>query len=175
MTYLFYVRDSDNIQSIVPPIPDDLYSVELWRPNSTSIMPDGFSKLPFAVWWLMHRFRVFSNREYSIFSIYHGATLVHRSCVFPRYFRFPFMATDDLQIGDTWTAEEHRGKGIATFAIKKLLELKQKPGRRFWYVTEEDNISSSRVVEKAGFVQVGKGQKCDRLGIGLIGSYMMEV
>ena len=84
------------------------------------------------------------------------------------------MGKDDLQIGDTWTAEEHQRKGIASFAIKKILELKKKPGRRFWYVTEEDNLASIRAVEKAGFAQIGKGERFDRLGIRLIGSYVLD-
>jgi len=78
-----------------------------------------------------------------------------------------------LQIGDTWTMPEYRGKGLATFAIRKILEKFQKSGRCFWYVVEENNLPSIRVIEKSGFLLKGKGIRTKRLGISLLGRFEM--
>jgi RimJ/RimL family protein N-acetyltransferase len=121
----------------------------------------------------MHYLRLLANRDYSILLVYQGDEIVHRSCVFPRYLRFPFMSKNDLQIGDTWTTPSHRSRGLATFAIRKILELHQKPERRFWYLVDERNQASAGVVKKAGFVQVGRGEKRPRFGLRIIGAYVM--
>lgn len=173
MNVLFFVKESGET-SIEGALPEDGYTYTLWTPSATRILPPGASAMPFAIWWSMHHLRVLGNRDYSLLLIFKGDTVVHRSCIFPPYFRFPFMDKNDLQIGDTWTAEEHRGKGLATFAITKIFELAGKPGRRFWYVVEGANMPSVRAVEKAGFAQIGKGRRIHRLGMRVIGSYLLE-
>ncbi len=173
MKVLFYAKESQDVLAESDSLNKD-YTYTLWKPMIISVVPLGVPKIPFIIWWAMHYLRLLGNRDYCLFIVYSGDTIVHRSCVFPRYFRFPFMDKDDLQIGDTWTAKEHRGKGLATFAIRKIFELNKKSGRRFWYVTEEANIASIRAVENAGFAQIGKGERLDRFGIKLIGSYLLE-
>ena len=100
--------------------------------------------------------------------------MIHRSGIFPGYFRFPFMAADDLQIGDTWTQPEYRGQGLATFAIQKIAEAFRKPGRTFWYVVEQENRASIRAVEKAGFEMLGEGNRTKRFGIRALGAYIIQ-
>jgi RimJ/RimL family protein N-acetyltransferase len=170
--YLFYAIDSDSTKETDLAL-DSRYSFELWKPTVCSVVPRGFPKMPFAVWWILHHLHVFANRDYSIFVVYSGETIVHRSVILPPYFRFPFMAEDDLQIGVSWTMPEHRGKGLATYAVQKILELQNKPGRRFWYLVQENNIPSSLVAEKAGFIRVGEGIRNKRFGIKLFGSFVM--
>ncbi len=80
-------------------------------------MPAGVRGVSFYVWRAFHAAHVFANRDYALLVIYDGDRLVHRSCVFPRYPRFPFMRDDDLQIGDIWTDPDYRGQGLATRAI----------------------------------------------------------
>jgi RimJ/RimL family protein N-acetyltransferase len=48
------------------------------------------------------------------------------------------------------------------------------PERRFWYVVEDANVASIRVIEKAGFILTGIGKRVPRLGIGLLGYYVIE-
>lgn len=174
MRSLFYAKDSDSIDRPKVSASDNRYSFDLWRPISKSVVPDGVLMMPFAVWWVMHYLHIFANRDYSLFLIYDSKAIVHRSVITPRYFRFPFMAREDLQIGDTWTMPEYRGKGLATFAIQKIVELHKKPGRRFWYVVEEDNIPSIRAVEKTGFVKYGVGVRKKRMGMALFGFFEIE-
>src|SRR2546427_4829121 len=153
---------------------DPAYSWRLWTPAQGGFVPNGFPLLPFGAWTAMHRFRMFSNREYGVLVVYHRDRLVHRSGLFPRYLRFPFMANDDLQVGDVWTDPEHRGRGIASFAVRQIVAAKARRGRRIWYIVEAGNASSIRIVEKLGFVRAGTGRRTRRFGLGLLGQFVMD-
>ena len=153
---------------------DSEYRQELWQPSISKILPSGFSHGSFSVWWLFHQLHIFSNSEYSVFTIYKNGKLIHRSGIYPRYFRFPFMAPKDLQIGDTWTAESERGKGLAKFALSEIAKNFNKTGRSLWYLAEEDNIPSQKVAEAVGFYLAGRGKRSKRLGLRLFGQYILE-
>jgi len=173
MNWLFYIFDS----SLPPPSQMPLargYSVNVWRPSRTAIQPDGLPLYPFGVWWLFHIARVFKNPNYCIVVIHHGGALVHRSCVFPGYFRFPFMAKDDLQVGDTWTHPDHRGNGLAKAGLRACLALGGNDPRRYWYVVEESNTPSIRVVENAGFRVIGNGRRSSPMGLRLFGRFQID-
>ena len=150
------------------------YRWELWRPKLSSVVPLAMPKLRFAGWWLLHFMRVFRNRDYSMLLIYHQGQVVHRSVICPKYFRFPFMGDAVLQVGDTWTSDTHRGKGLATFTLQEILRSETQAGRLYWYVVETENRPSILVAEKAGFSRVGIGIRAPRFGIRLLGSYIIE-
>jgi RimJ/RimL family protein N-acetyltransferase len=136
-------------------------------------VPPGPKALAFIVWWLFHAFRVFSNRDYSALIVLRNGYPVHRSCVFPRYFRYPFMSATDLQIGDTWTCPSERGKGLATFALKAIAECHRVPGRELWYLVDEQNQPSIRVAENAGFSASGFGCRTRLFGVRILGQYVL--
>ncbi|NDC39826.1 MAG: GNAT family N-acetyltransferase, partial [Proteobacteria bacterium] len=119
--------------------------------------PSGLVSKSAFVWWLFHYLRVFSSRDYSVAVIYCGDLLVHRSFIFPPSFRFPFMEGHDLQIGDTFTHPAHRGLGLAKLAISHLIADARFAGRPFWYIVEEQNRASIKVIESCGFDFVGMG------------------
>jgi RimJ/RimL family protein N-acetyltransferase len=121
----------------------------------------------------MHHLRVFANGDYGVLVIYHAGRIVHRSGLFPRYARFPFMTKEDLQIGDVWTDPDHRSHGLASFALKELVRAKGGQGRRIWYVVAPGNVASIRTVEMAGFTLVGTGARTKRLGLSLLGQFVM--
>ena len=150
------------------------YSFEYWKPKGVTATPPQTGGKAFRVWALIHALRLFYNRDYGVMLIRNGGKVVHRSCVFPGWFRFPFMARADLQVGDTWTDPDHRGKGLAAAALAQVLASEPRPDRRFWYVVEEENVSSIRVAEKVGFRMVGTGGKRKRLGLGLLGYYGID-
>ena len=137
------------------------------------LLPEGLPFFPFGVWTAMHHLRVFANGDYGVLVVYDAGRVVHRSGLFPRYARFPFMAKEDLQIGDVWTDPHHRNRGLASFAVHELLREKAGPGRRIWYVVEPDNAASIRTIEKAGFALVGHGVRTNRLGLSLLGQFVM--
>src|SRR5262245_11585280 len=138
------------------------------------IVPIGLPLCPFVAWTGLHHLRLFANREYGVFLIYRGQRLSHRSGVFPRYRRFPFMAKDDLQIGDVWTDPGSRHRGLASFAIRQILDAKARPGRSIWYVVESSNHPSVRMVEKLGFLRVGIGMRCQSVGLGFLDRFVMD-
>lgn len=144
-----------------------------WRPGLFRVVPPSLPWFPFVTWWLMHFLGVFSNCDYGVLMIHCRGELVHRSVVSPRYFRFPFMGDTDLQIGDTWTAEQHRGKGLASFAIQATRDRDPRPDRVYWYVCEQTNIPSIRVVEKLGFRKTGDCVRVSRFGLRLLGAFVI--
>jgi len=152
---------------------DSAYRANLWRPGDGGLMPPGVHGRVFAAWWAMHTLHLFSNRDYSLSVVYRGTDLVHRSGVYPGFARFPFMEPGDLQIGNTWTAPEARGRGIARAAIARIVTQHARPGRRFWYLCETDNAPSIAVIERMGFQRVGEGAKRPRLGLLALGAYVI--
>ena len=146
---------------------------EVWCPGVMRIKANGISAFPFFVWWIFHMLHVFSNRDYGLVIVRRGSRVIHRSVITPRYFRFPFMAVDDIQVGDTWTDPSERGKGIATTALERVLRAPSSHKRMCWYVVEPDNQASIRVVEKAGFLLAGRGIRTRPFGLGILGRYML--
>ena len=172
LNYAFYVSAGINIDTSRGQIDNLTYVTYMWRPGLTNIFPPGLLEIKYLVWWLLHYLMIFSNRAYCVLLILDkDKTLIHRSSVFPRYFRFPFMKNNDLQIGDTFTDEKYRGKGIAAYAIQKIVELCKVDNRKFWYIVEENNKSSIRVIEKVGFNKIGCGERRKKFGLQLFGSF----
>src|SRR5260221_7973514 len=91
--------------------------VRIWQPSGMQWTPPGASGFKWIVWRLFQVCGVFASRDYAVVQIWRGAQLAHRSSVFPRYFRFPFMQPSDLQVGDTWTLESERGRGLAVAGL----------------------------------------------------------
>lgn len=134
-------------------------------------MPGALAAL---VWSAFHVLRIFSNRDYAIILVHCGDTVVHRSYLFPGYFRFPFMGRDDLQVGATWTDEAWRGRGLASAALRYAVQSHGRPGRTFWYLTSSENAASVRVVERCGFACRSGGRRTSRLGLRLLGAYVLD-
>lgn len=145
---------------------------EYWRPRWWRPLPPQPWRPAFWVWALFKYLGVFRSK-YGVLVVRQGGRVVHRSCVFPRFFRFPFMQSRDLQIGDVWTTPEARGRGMAAAAITAI---RREAGAdaHLWWVVEDSNSASIRVAEKAGFELVGFGRKLPRLGVGLLGCYEIE-
>ncbi|HZO81549.1 MAG TPA: GNAT family N-acetyltransferase [Candidatus Binataceae bacterium] len=129
-------------------------------------------KLRFLFRWLLRRARLFAGAECGALLIRDRGAVVHYSGFTPRYWRFPFMGDDDLQIGDTWTAPAHRGRGLALFALETIVAAAARPGRCFWYVVANTNRPSIRVVEKAGFTLASDGVWIKPWGLKLLGYYV---
>lgn len=147
----------------------------LWRPKLTEPIPPGMTGAAAAlVWSAFHALRIFRNRDYGVVLVHCGNTLVHRSYLFPGYFRFPFMSRDDLQVGATWTDETWRGLGIASAALEFAVRSNGRLGRTFWYLTYAENAASVKVVERCGFVRRSGGRRTSRLGLRLLGAYIPD-
>jgi GNAT superfamily N-acetyltransferase len=171
-TFLFYRYDTLPTDGAPRTLPSG-YAWRLWTPDRGGIAPHGLSLVPFGVWTTMHRLRLFSNGEYRVLVVYFDGHLVHRSGLYPRYARFPFMAREDVQIGDVWTDPAHRNRGLASFALQQLVEATAGHDRRVWYVVEASNAASIRTVQKSGFALVGTGARTKRLGLALLGQFVL--
>ncbi|HJU28665.1 MAG TPA: GNAT family N-acetyltransferase [Candidatus Binataceae bacterium] len=153
------------------------YSAGFWRPSITCAAPVGLpmsERSRFRLRWLFHYARIFSNRDYRVFVVRQGAEMAHYSGVTGRYWRFPFMAKDDLQIGDTWTHPDHRGKGLAGFAASQILAAMSHRGRHIWYVVESINMPSIRTAEGAGMSLYGRGVWRRPLNLKPLGSFVVR-
>jgi RimJ/RimL family protein N-acetyltransferase len=141
-------------------LPGD-YEWSIWRPRINRIAAAGTGQFRkrFAARWLMHQLRLFSNRDYQVLLIRHrpSGELAHYSGATGRYWRWPFMGAEDMQIGDTWTHPAHRGRGLGKFALAVLLKQLARPGRRIWYVVEEENAPSIAIARAAGMRLAGTG------------------
>lgn len=170
---LFFHREPD-IEHDVPVIPkgENGYDVEVWRASLRSPLVPGAADP--RLWAYSVMFGVVPPTHGAFGAIVlRGAdgAVAHRSLVFPRFARFPFMAQNDLQIGATSTQAPARGIGLATHALTAAVAHFAGPHRAFWYLTEEDNHSSVAVALKCGFSLVGRGARQRRLGLMMLGYY----
>jgi RimJ/RimL family protein N-acetyltransferase len=143
-----------------------------WKPGFYSWTPPGMGFF-FVFWSTFHWLSIFQNRNYCVVYILKQGRVVHRSCVVPTYFRWPFMAENDLQISSTWTAPDWRGQGLATYALMYIVKSMSASNRQFWYVTRDANIPSIKVAQKAGFKVVGNAVRVKRFGSDLLGYLRM--
>ena len=171
----FHISHNDEISIDQSIENEQKYTFVLWKPSLSSLAPKGIPMTPYVVWWLFHCLNFFYNHDYAIFLIYDEGHLIHRSCIFPGYFRFPFMQKQDLQIGDTWTDPAYRGRGLAVIAMTETIRKCAKQNRDFWYLVAEDNASSIRVAEKAGFKLFGRGVRTKRFGSRMLGAFAVDV
>jgi RimJ/RimL family protein N-acetyltransferase len=154
------------------------YSWTTWRPRIWPALPRGLSglklKLRFLFRWALYRAHLFGGSECGALLVYEGERLAHYSSYTPRYWRFPFLADDDLQVGDTWTDPAYRGRGLALFALQTLEASLERPNRRLWYVVGELNQPSIRVAEKAHFKLAAEGTRVTPWRLKLAQAYVMR-
>lgn len=147
-------------------------SLEVWRPSPSRVRPEGLPWFPYIVWWGFHYAGVFRNDHYRVFLLRQQGRIVHRSCVFPPFFRFPFMERGDVQVGDVWTAPERRGQGLSVATLKHIVAGFR--DRHVWFLCERTNLASARLAGSAGLQLVGVGSRRPRLGLGVLGQFVLH-
>jgi RimJ/RimL family protein N-acetyltransferase len=168
--YLILALDQNNL--MINDLRSDL-QLHVWRPTIFNCKPPDLGFF-FVTWSIFNWLRIFLNCDYSIIYIFNSSKkIIHRSCVVPTYFRWPFMAENDLQISSTWTAPDWRGQGLATYALMYIVKSMSASNRQFWYVTRDANIPSIKVAQKAGFKVVGNAVRVKRFGSDLLGYLRM--
>ncbi|HYL72970.1 MAG TPA: bifunctional GNAT family N-acetyltransferase/class I SAM-dependent methyltransferase [Bryobacteraceae bacterium] len=163
--FVLYVREGP------PEIGDDLpdeYSFTVWTPTMRHPVPATLN-VNAAVWTSFHACGLFANSGYRVVYIRFKERIVHRSCVLPRYFRWPFMGENDLQVSSTWTDPEFRSKGLASSALAHILRTMTAARRRFWYVSRESNMASIRVCRRVGFQLFAYGTRGTAFGLRSLG------
>ena len=167
---LFFSREP--APGVTPAADPAAWEGESWAPHGLSLRPRGLPLLPFAVWWLFHRLHLFRNSNYRVYLVRSGDTVVHRTCVFPGYFRFPFMAAGDLQVGDIWTLSTSRGQGLASRTLARICE--DFGGTRLWFLCEAENQASAALAQRCGFVLRARGRRQPRWGLSLLGAFTFD-
>jgi RimJ/RimL family protein N-acetyltransferase len=146
--------------------------LDVWQPTLASLRPRGLALLPYAFWWLAHYLRLFRNRRYSVFVLRDGDAIVHRSCVFPPYLRFPFMKPRDVQVGDVWTAADRRGRGLSVATLRRILALHTDTD--VWFLCDADNAASIALATRVGMKLYGIGTREPRFGVAFLGRYVIR-
>jgi GNAT superfamily N-acetyltransferase len=149
----------------------DNFRMVIWRPSLLSIKPICSDWFPFIVWFVFHKLGVFKSADYCIYLLYLGNNVVHRSCVFPAFFRFPFMSRGDVQFGDIWTSPEFRSQGLSKYILSIIL--RDFRDRSVWYLCDSKNISSVALAHGVGFKCKAIGVRSSRFGIHALGKYII--
>jgi GNAT superfamily N-acetyltransferase len=147
---------------------------ESWRPARDGLPRSGPDVAEELAWFAFDRLRLFASRDFEALSVSRDGRLLHRLIVTPRWFRFPFMARDDLQIGALWTAPQARRLGLARAAIAEAHRRHDAPGRSFWYVVDDGNAASIALAEACGYRLAGAGRRTRPLGVRCLGRFRMD-
>jgi GNAT superfamily N-acetyltransferase len=172
MTTLFYMLDyGGGCRDSSLPAGTDL---RIWRPATDGLPLAGRRSFRNLAWWTFSRLRLFTKPDFAEVTVWRGDRMLHRLIATPRWYRFPFMARDDLQLGDLWTDADARGQGLARAAIAAAHKLFEGQARRFWYVVDSGNAPSIRLIEACGYSLVGRGWRTAPLGIRAAGRFVLE-
>jgi len=147
-------------------LPPENYSLKIWTPSIFKVVPNGLPFRIFVGWWIFYFPRLLRDFSYIVLIVYYNDKAVHYTAITSKSWKFPFMKSDDIQIGPSWTDVEHRRKGIGSYVIQKILEIKGKDGTKFWWVAREENMISRRFIRKAGFSEYGNATRKEKFGIG---------
>ncbi len=155
---VLYKLDSSRAAGVASDSPGSDFRLVNWRPGLTQVVPPGKGAKYF-FYSLFHWLRIFRNRAYSALLLYDGEVLAASLLVVPTYYKWPFMAEQDVQLTYVLTRPEYRGKGLAEYLVRLAIAKNQQAGRNIWYVTNTENSPSRNLCEKVGFVFAGYGAK----------------
>ena len=148
--------------------------VQVWRPTRFGLAPPcGLSYFLRGMWPILHTLRILGNRDYAVVCLRRNDRYVHRTLLIPPFFRFPFMAREDLQCGDIWTASAERGAGLALSGLRTAMREAWIPGRKIWYLAEADNLPSTRLAQRAGFRLFGYGTREKKHGLPFTAQFVL--
>lgn len=158
--YIFFNLRSDNI-------PDEgslknvlsEYTTEVFHPTLLHLKEHTSSILIYLFWLL------FTKGKYRIIYVKKDDDIIHYTHVLPKFFKFPFMGSKDLEIGPAWTDEAYRGRGIFPAVLTYALHYFKEDKKIFYTFAYADNTSSQKAILKAGFIRWKNGYKTDKLGI----------
>jgi len=172
MSVLFYRREPSGATPPAPLPPGVM--IRIWRPAEDGAPPRGSRRPQNLVWWGWDLVGVFPQRRFAEISLWREGRLVHRLILTPRWYRFPFMAPQDLQVGDLWTHPDFRGRGLAHVAIDRAHREAAGCAGQLWYLVEADNVASVRLIKSCGYRLVGAGRRVNPLGIGALGQFHLD-
>jgi len=165
----------DNLGTNVPEgiwLPGPDYDLRVVRPRLMISKLSALPIWPFLGFWLLHVTHMFRSRDHAVFVVTRDKVPVHYTAVVPKYFRFPFMGTDDLLLGSTWTDPRHRGRSIARSVVAEIL--RAHPDRRCWYLARVGNLASRSVASASGLRPIGRASRTMRFGLRILGAFRLS-
>ena len=169
----FFRRDFEPDSAQLPILPPSL-EFRCWQPTVDGYPNRGSRGIANHLWWVLARSGGFAAPTFTEIRIHDGDRLLHRLIVTPRWYRFPFMGPQDLQIGSVWTSPGARRRQLARAAIAEAQRRFGGDGRRFWYVTDAANIASEALARSCGYELVATGRRTRRFGSRLLGQYVID-
>jgi RimJ/RimL family protein N-acetyltransferase len=168
----FFCRDGGAPVPQAPILPADC-ALRIWRPAADGFPPTGPSAAENIAWFAFARLGLFAWNGFMELSVWDERCMLHRLIVTPRWFRFPFMTSSDLQIGALWTAPRARRRGLARAAIAEA-HRRYPACNRFWYVTDDGNEASVRLAFAGGYTPAGTGRRTRPFGLSALGRFRLD-
>ncbi|MCF6245174.1 MAG: hypothetical protein L3J43_09070 [Sulfurovum sp.] len=135
------------------------YDIEIFVPSIFKLKRHSTKILIYMFWFL------FTKGQYRIIYIKKDNSIIHYTHILPKFFKFPFMNVNDLEIGPSWTDEVYRGKGIFPAVIAYAMQYFKEENRTFYAFANIKNNSSQKAILKADFYKWMHGYKTNKLGI----------
>ncbi len=148
MKYILYRNgELKNIKS--PDLPAAEYSIEKQSNGIVAFLKKKTTLSEFMFWLLSFG----KCKSYSVISLKDGS-IIHKSVTVGCNIKFPFLKRKDYEIGPCHTNPEYRGKGLYPYILQYIVR-DLSSHNNFYILIREDNLSSRRGVEKAGFTEIG--------------------
>ena len=100
-------------------------------------------------------FQLMTRGRARVYYVMIKGELAHTTYVVPKCFKFPFLKKCDYEIGPCYTYPKYRGKGIYPLVLQFVCKHLQNEKSDFYMIVDENNLSSIRGIEKAGFEKCG--------------------
>lgn len=169
----FFRRDRELAADAYPAFPS-VVQIRSWQPDADGFPPRGSRAVANQLWWGLAKAGSFARPRFTEIRIEQNGRLLHRLVVTPAWYRFPFMAPEDLQIGAVWTSPAARRMQLARAAIGEVHRRFGSNGTRFWYVADAANEASEALARSCGYELVATGRRTRRFGMRLLGQYVID-
>lgn len=152
IVYLYKI-DSADVRNTVT---DSCNEIELkvFKPSFKGFFLKG-ERIGMKIFCVRLLFLILTLGKTEIYYVKSGNDILHTSYVIPACGKFPFMTGNDLEIGPCYTYPAFRGKGIYPKVLSEICRRRKNDTSSFYMIVDERNLSSTKGIEKAGFVRCG--------------------
>ncbi len=171
---IVYFYQLDRAEGAPSGMLDGDMQLRCWQPDRDGWPARGSRRLGNYLWWALGRAGAFSRAGFAELRIESAGQVLQRLIVTPRWYRFPFMGPNDLQIGDVWTSPVARRRRLATSAMAEAHRRFASDGTVIWYVADASNEGSCALARSCGYRLVAVGRRTRRLGTLFGGQFVID-
>jgi len=150
MKYLYKKIRSDDEGIIIDNLNVEIFIPRIWR---GLILPN--EKKSFRLICVRLVFQLMTHGRARIYYATQNGELVHTSYVIPKCMKFPFLGSNDYEIGPCFTYPKYRGKGVYPAMLRRICNSVGMENSVFYMIVDAANTSSIKGIEKAGFEKCG--------------------